>query len=107
HPEYVDAKACLSLMYLSERNFNKTNSLLKEALTLQTGNGELRALYTYFLIESNQLKQACDFAVATLKDHDKQDIYALCASGTLLYTQARESKQQGPEAAFDRASKFF
>ncbi|KAI8454281.1 hypothetical protein BY996DRAFT_6414003 [Phakopsora pachyrhizi] len=61
-------------MYLSERNFNKTNSLLKEALTLQTGNGELRALYTYFLIESNQLKQARDFAVATLKDHDKQDI---------------------------------
>ncbi|CAH7670136.1 pol II transcription elongation factor [Phakopsora pachyrhizi] len=107
HPEYVDAKARLSLMYLSERNFDKTNSLLKEALTSQTGNGELRALYTYFLIESNQLKQARDFAVATLKDHDKQDIYALCASGTLLYTQARENKQQGPEAAFDRASKFF
>ncbi|KAI8451635.1 SacI homology domain-containing protein [Phakopsora pachyrhizi] len=40
-------------------------------------------------------------------DHDKQDIYALCASSTLLYTQARENKQQGPEAAFDQASKFF
>ncbi|CAH7676393.1 hypothetical protein PPACK8108_LOCUS11515 [Phakopsora pachyrhizi] len=64
----------------SERNFDKTNSLPTEALTLQTGNGELRALYTYFLIESNQLKQARDFAVETLKDHDKQYIYALCAS---------------------------
>ncbi|KAA1097800.1 hypothetical protein PGT21_020517 [Puccinia graminis f. sp. tritici] len=67
-------------MYLSEKNYDKTNALLKEALTSQTGNGELRALYTYFLIESNQIKQARDFTVATLKDHDKSDVYALCAS---------------------------
>ncbi|KAH9448501.1 hypothetical protein Pst134EA_027811 [Puccinia striiformis f. sp. tritici] len=107
HPEYVDAKARLALMYLSEKNFDKTNALLKEALTSQTGNGELRALYTYFLIESNQVKQARDFTVATLKDHDKSDVYALCASGALLYTQARENKAIGPEASLDRASKFF
>lgn len=107
HPEYVDAKARLALMCLTERNFDKTNSLLKEALTSQTGNGELRALYTYFLIESNQIKQARDFTLATLKDHDKSDVYALCASGALLYTQARENKAIGPEASLDRASKFF
>jgi RNA polymerase-associated protein CTR9 len=107
HPEYVDAKARLALMYLTEKNFDKTNALLKEALTSQTGNGELRALYTYFLIESNQIKQARDFTVATLKDHDKSDVYALCASGALLYTQARENKAVGPEASLDRASKFF
>ncbi|KAA1070253.1 hypothetical protein PGT21_005159 [Puccinia graminis f. sp. tritici] len=107
HPEYVDAKARLALMYLSEKNYDKTNALLKEALTSQTGNGELRALYTYFLIESNQIKQARDFTVATLKDHDKSDVYALCASGALLYTQARENKAIGPEASLDRASKFF
>ncbi|OAV97922.1 hypothetical protein PTTG_03149 [Puccinia triticina 1-1 BBBD Race 1] len=107
HPEYVDAKARLALMYLAEKNFDKTNALLKEALTSQTGNGELRALYTYFLIESNQVKQARDFTVATLKDHDKSDVYALCASGALLYTQARENKAIGPEASLDRASKFF
>ncbi|MBW0467504.1 hypothetical protein O181_007219 [Austropuccinia psidii MF-1] len=107
HPEYVDAKARLSLMHLATKNFDKTNTLLKESLTSQTGNGELRALYTYFLIESNQLKQARDFTLATLKDHDKSDIYALCASGALLYTQARENKATGPEASLDRASKFF
>jgi len=107
HPEYVDAKARLALMYLAEKNFDKTNALLKEALTSQTGNSELRALYTYFLIESNQIKQARDFTVATLKDHDKSDVYALCASGALLYTQARENKAIGPEASLDRASKFF
>lgn len=107
HPEYVDAKARLALMYLAEKNFDKTNALLKEALTSQTGNIELRALYTYFLIESNQIKQARDFTVATLKDHDKSDVYALCASGALLYTQARENKAIGPEASLDRASKFF
>ncbi|KAA1117234.1 hypothetical protein PGTUg99_037218 [Puccinia graminis f. sp. tritici] len=104
HPECVDAKARLALMYLSEKNYDKTNALLKEALTSQTGNGELRALYTYFLIESNQIKQARDFTVATLKDHDKSDVYALCASGALLYTQARENKAIGPEASLDRAS---
>lgn len=107
HPEYVDAKARLALMHLSHRNFDKANGLLKEALTSQTGNGELRALYTYFLIESNQIKQARDFSVATLKDHDKQDIYALCASGALLYTQARENKDPGPEASMERANRFF
>ncbi|KAG0144668.1 hypothetical protein CROQUDRAFT_47010 [Cronartium quercuum f. sp. fusiforme G11] len=107
HPEYVDAKARLALMYLSGKNFEKANGLLKEALTSQTGNGELRALYTYFLIESNQIKQARDFSVATLKDHDKQDIYALCASGALLYTQARENKNPGPEASMERTNRFF
>lgn len=100
------AKARLALTHLSEKNFEKANGLLKEALTSQTGNGELRALYTYFLIESNQIKQARDFSVATLKEHDKSDIYALCASGTLLYTQARENKTPGPEASTDRTSKF-
>lgn len=94
-------------MHLGQRNFDKANGLLKEALTSQTGNGELRALYTYFLIESNQIKQARDFSIATLKDHDKSDIYALCASGALLYTQARENKHPGPEASMERANKFF
>lgn len=104
---FLIAKARLALMHLSHRNFDKANGLLKEALTSQTGNGELRALYTYFLIESNQIKQARDFSVATLKDHDKQDIYALCASGALLYTQARENKDPGPEASMERANRFF
>jgi RNA polymerase-associated protein CTR9 len=64
-------------------------------------------MYTYFLYESNSPKVARDFALATLRDHGRHDLYALCAAGALYYHQARENKSSGQEGAKDRAKNFY
>jgi RNA polymerase-associated protein CTR9 len=94
-------------MSLSAKEYDKAHDLLKEALTSQPANPELRAMYTHFLFESNSHKIARDFALATLRDHERHDIYALCAGGALYYHQARENKAAGQDAAKDRAHKFY
>lgn len=43
----------------------------------------------------------------TLKDFSKTDIYALSAMATLLYSQARESRDTRPEGVKDRVSRFY
>ena len=68
----------------------------------------MRAQYTHFLLggNTNMLKPAHTFVHATLKDHDKHDLYALCAAGWLFYHQARESKDTSSRGAEERKSGF-
>lgn len=93
-------------MALKTRDFAGSDALLKEALESRPDSVDLRALYTYFLVESGQIKVARDFAMVTLGKHDSKDVYTLCAAAALYYTQARENKTSGPEAAQDRNAKF-
>ncbi|GAA6019166.1 hypothetical protein JCM10207_006573 [Rhodosporidiobolus poonsookiae] len=109
HPEYVEAKARLALLLIkthSRTSWDAAHVLIKEALTSQPSSAELRALYTYFLVETGQPKLARDFARSTLKELSRHDVYALCASGLLSYQDARENKAQNKEAARDRAQKY-
>lgn len=92
---------------------NEAHELLKQALASQNGNLNLRAFYTYFLIQSGMPKPAKDFVFATLKDHDKHDLYSLCAAGWIQYHQARESRDistKGVEErrrGFQRSAEFY
>jgi len=92
---------------------NEAHELLKQAMASQNGNLNLRAFYTYFLIQSNLPKPAKDFVFATLKDHDKHDVYSLCAAGWIQYNQSRESRDTSPKAleerrrGFQRSAEFY
>ncbi|KDQ55690.1 hypothetical protein JAAARDRAFT_37100 [Jaapia argillacea MUCL 33604] len=113
HPEYVDAKIRQAQMLADLNRSNDAHELLKQALSSQNGNLNLRAYYTHFLIQANLPKPAKEFVFATLKDHDKHDIYSLCAAGWIMYHQARESRDLSPKGAderrrgFQRAAEFF
>ncbi|ORY91479.1 hypothetical protein BCR35DRAFT_323300 [Leucosporidium creatinivorum] len=129
HPEYVEAKARLALIALStqgkERNaqLDRAHALIKEGLTSNPSHPELRALYTYFLIETSSLKTARDFTLSTLKELNRYDVYALCAAGLVTYLDAREVREpphEHPEyeklkkdvskarhAKFTRAAEYF
>ncbi|KAI0948961.1 hypothetical protein AcW1_008691 [Taiwanofungus camphoratus] len=113
HPEYVDAKLRQAQMLADMNRNNEAHELLKQALASQNGNLNLRAFYTYFLIQSGMPKPAKDFVFATLKDHDKHDLYSLCAAGWIQYHQARESRDistKGVEErrrGFQRSAEFY
>lgn len=103
------AKARLALLGIRSRRrdqWDQSHDLIKQALTSQPQNAELRALYTYFLVETGQLKLAREFARSTLKEISRHDVYALCASGALNYVDARENKNPAKEAQRDRSAKF-
>lgn len=85
---------------------NDAHELLKQALTSQNTNLNLRAYYIYFLLQIHQYKPAKDFAYATFHDFDKYDVYTLCATGYLMYHQARESRDPSPEALKTRKQTF-
>lgn len=113
HPEYVDAKIRQAQMLAKLNRNNDAHDLLKQALVSQNNNLNVRGFYTYFLIHSNLPKPAKDFVFATLKDHDKHDVYSLCAAGWIHYNQARESRdtsQKGMEERrknFQRSAEFY
>ena len=109
HMEYVDAKCRLALIELRQREFDPAHNLIKEALSSQPTNPEVRALYTYFLSETAGPKMAQDFTVETLKLSKppvRTDVYALCASGMFNFNIAREGKDPSKEAVRDRATRF-
>ncbi|KIJ50411.1 hypothetical protein M422DRAFT_159950 [Sphaerobolus stellatus SS14] len=106
HPEYVDAKIRQAHILQSVNQINEAHEFLKQALVAQSGNLNLRAFYTYFLLQTHMYKPAKDFAFATLKDHDKHDIYTLCAAGFIIYHQARESRDGSPEGLKSRRAGF-
>jgi RNA polymerase-associated protein CTR9 len=81
---------------------NEAHDLLKDSLASQNSNLNLRAYYTYFLIQFNASKGAREFVFGTLRDHDKHDLYALCAAGWLHYYQARESRDMSPKGVEER-----
>ncbi|VDB88728.1 unnamed protein product [Peniophora sp. CBMAI 1063] len=118
HPEYTDAKVREASIALEAGQRDRAHELLKEALAARGGDLNLRAQYTHFLLGAGgnnaaMMKPAHTFVHATLKDHDKHDLYALCAAGWLFYQQARESKDtssRGAEerkAGFRRAAEFY
>ncbi|KAG9316871.1 hypothetical protein JVU11DRAFT_2947 [Chiua virens] len=103
HPEYVDAKIRQAQMLVSLGQPNEAHELLKEALITQSTNLNLRAFYTSFLLQHN-VKGAKDFVFATLKDHERHDVYSLCAAGWILYTQSRDSRD--PKMVEERKRNF-
>ncbi|KAF8813945.1 RNA polymerase II-associated protein [Phlegmacium glaucopus] len=106
HPEYVDAKIRQAQMLTNVNLINDAHDLLKQSLASQNNNLNLRAFYTHFLIQTNSPKIAKDFVFATLKDHDKYDIYSLCASGWIMYHQSRESREVSSKGIDDRKRGF-
>ncbi|KAF8585877.1 RNA polymerase II-associated protein [Ramaria rubella] len=106
HPEYIDAKIRQAQMLQGLNQVNDAHELLKQALASQSGNLNLRAFYTYFLLQAHLYKPAKDFVFATLKDHDKHDVYTLCAAGYIIYHQARESRDASPEGQKQRRQGF-
>lgn len=85
---------------------NEAHELIKQSLASQNNNLNLRAFYTYFLIQINLPKPAKDFVFATLKDHDKHDVYSLCAAGWIMYQQARESRDATQKGSEERRKNF-
>lgn len=127
HPEYVDGEASLFIvkhriranrarwliakirqaqMLADVNRSNDAHDLLKQSLASQNSNLNLRAFYTYFLIQANLPKPAKDFVFGTLKDHDKHDIYSLCAAGWIMYHQSRESRDTSSKGAEERRRGF-
>ncbi|KAL0578531.1 protein required for normal CLN1 and CLN2 G1 cyclin expression [Marasmius crinis-equi] len=106
HPEYNDAKIRQAKLLCNINRNNDAHDLLKQALTSQSSNLNLRAFYTYFLIQSNLPKLAKDFVFATLKEYDRHDVYSLCAAGWIMYHQSRESRDTSPEGAKERKRGF-
>ncbi|KAM5530528.1 hypothetical protein V8D89_015805 [Ganoderma adspersum] len=106
HPEYADAKVRQAQMLADLNQYNEAHDLVKQALASQPNNLNLRAYYTYFLVQSNQAKYAKDFVFLTLRDHDKYDVYSLCAAGWIQYHQARENRDLSPEGIKDRRRGF-
>src|ERR1700733_13877154 len=92
---------------------NDAHEMLKQCLTSQNNNLNLRAFYTHFLIQTNLPKPAKDFVFATLKDHDKHDVYSLCAAGWIMYYQSRESRDTSSKGleerrrGFQRSAEFY
>jgi RNA polymerase-associated protein CTR9 len=129
HPEYIDGKAPSDLlrpahaictarirqaqMLKDAGQINEAGEILAQALNSHSNNLNLRAFYTYFLCQANQIKLAKDFVITTLKEHDKHDIYSLCAAGYVLYQQARETRDLSPDGIkgrrrnFERAVEFY
>jgi RNA polymerase-associated protein CTR9 len=92
---------------------NEAHEMLKQCLASQNNNLNLRAFYTYFLIQTNLPKPAKDFVFATLKDHDNHDVYSLCAAGWIMYHQSRESRDttskglEERKRGFQRSAEFY
>ncbi|KAK0469470.1 RNA polymerase II-associated protein [Desarmillaria tabescens] len=106
HPEYVDAKIRRAQMLTNLRRNTDAHDLLKQALASQNKDLNVRAFYTYFLIQSGLPKLAKDFVFTTLKDHDKHDVYSLCAAGWIMYQQSRESRDATSKGTEDRRRGF-
>ncbi|KAF7305788.1 RNA polymerase II-associated protein [Mycena chlorophos] len=106
HPEYIDAKVRQAQMQISLNQHNTAHDIIKQALAAQGSNLNLRAFYTYFLVQAGQHKLAKDFVFMTLKDHDKHDVYSLCAAGWIQYYQARENRDTSGKAADERRRGF-
>ncbi|KAF5351734.1 hypothetical protein D9756_007677 [Leucocoprinus leucothites] len=109
HPEYVDgnkAKIRQAQMLSDINRHNDAHELIKQCLTSQNSNLNIRAFYTYFLIQTNSIKIAKDFVFSTLKDFDKYDVYSLCAAGWIQYHQSRESRDNSQDGVKERKRGF-
>ncbi|KAF8334987.1 uncharacterized protein EI90DRAFT_3144919 [Cantharellus anzutake] len=105
HPEYVDAKCRLAIMRMDEKRYDEAHTFIKQALTSDPKNSEVRAFYIHLLCATGQSKTAKGFTFNVLKD-DGRDVYALCAAGRLSYQEARESRDPSPQAVAVRKDNF-
>lgn len=90
-------------------NLNRVNDahdILKQALSTQNNNLNLRAFYTHFLIHIGSAKVAKEFVFTTLKDSDRHDVYSLCSSAWIIYQQARESRDTSQKGVDERKKNF-
>ena len=101
-PDTTKAKIRRAHILSNMQQANEAHDLLKDSLASQNSNLNLRAYYTYFLIQSNASRAAREFVFGTLRDHDKHDLYALCAAGWLHYHQARESRDMSAKGVEER-----
>jgi len=92
-------------MLISVGRVNEAHDILKASLSSHNSDLNLRATYTHFLIQANLPKVAKDFVYTTLRD-DKYDVYSLCASGWIMYTQSRDNKDGGSKAMDERRRGF-
>src|ERR1700744_1129178 len=86
--------------------YKEAAEALTQALTSHGNNLNLRAYQTYFLCQAQQIKLAKEFVITTLKEHDKHDMYSLCAAGYVFYQQARESRVDASDAIKERRRNF-
>lgn len=105
------AKVRLASMALSINHLDEAHGLLKEALTSNPANLELRAFYLYFLVQcspnnASSFRTALDFAWTTIRDA-RNDVYSLCAAGWLTYHAAREAKPTSAQMASESQLKTF
>ncbi|THH04202.1 hypothetical protein EW145_g5695 [Phellinidium pouzarii] len=107
HPEYVDAKVRQAQLFISLSQYDEAHELLKSALTSQKQNLNIRGALAHFLASRQQLKLAREILAQTLNDFGGlQDVYCLCASAWVFFTQARENRDASPAGMADRR-KFF
>lgn len=102
----IAAKIRQAQMLMSLNKPNEAHDLLKQALASQNSNLNLRSFYTHFLIQSGLPKPAKEMVFTTLRDHDKHDIYSLCAAGWIQYYQARESRDASSKGVEERRRGF-
>lgn len=93
-------------MAIKSKDYDTANYLIRAAMTSQQMNLELRALYTYFLLQTNQIQECNLFTLPTLK-MNRHDVYQLCAMGWTHFLLARDNKDASKSAARDRTNKFF
>lgn len=93
-------------MLSASNKINEAHEILKQALSSQGKDLNLRAYYTHFLVQATNYKAALNFVFITLRDHSKSDLYANCAAAWLHYHLARENRETAPESIRDRRHKF-
>lgn len=110
--QYIDdlvAKVRQAQMLIGLNKVNEAHDLLKQCLIAHPQDLNLRALYAHFLMQNvrvQDVKTFRDFVFNTLKDHDKHDIYSLCAAAWVHYFQARESRDVTPKGLEERRRNF-
>jgi RNA polymerase-associated protein CTR9 len=99
-------------MRMDELRWDEASNLIKQALTSNEKNSNIRALYIYYLTlphffngNPHSLKFAKVFTFNVLKE-DPHDVYALCAAGRLIYHDARENRDPSPAGAAQRMENF-
>jgi RNA polymerase-associated protein CTR9 len=92
------------MLVAASRN-NEAHDLLKQALSAQVNNLNLRAYYTHFLLQSNLHQVALKFVHSTLQIN-KSDLYGACAAAWLHYHLAREIRSTNEDMIRDRRHKF-
>lgn len=102
----LEAKIRQAQMYSNVSRHNDAHELVKQCLSSQNSSLNIRAFYTYFLIQTNSIKIAKDFVFSTLKDYDKYDVYSLCAAGWIQYQQSRESRDNSADGVKERKRGF-